>query len=285
MWGNSLFARQPHHSLDCIVNRAGFYSAGHRDPPPPSWGCPKMPGRAVESGRHKGRVLITSAAAKMLRNARVEVLNMQREAAAVANLEPTLQEMVGVADYMNNLEATFTLGMLFPLIGALCASVYATIVYSNYHIYQMPDPAVNRYLWFTISPLQNQTRLVTEVAEPFASACNLAYLVAGSGFFFLQFFSGAPLPEQTYGVAVFLLLLGAASGAFHMDASQTGTWQHHADRFGMYCLFSYLASVMLNGLFHAIKGSPASPRSACSVLTNLLGCFCAVFFLVQQEVC
>ena len=73
---------------------------------------------------------------------------------------------------MNNLEATFNLGVLFPLIGALIAAVYARIVYikDDAEHFQMPDPEVDRYLWFTISPIQNRTRLVTEVAEPFAAS-------------------------------------------------------------------------------------------------------------------
>jgi hypothetical protein len=238
-------------------------------------------------GRRKSTMPpLTAQAAMMLRGARVEVLTAAKAVSKAANIEPDFAATIGAADYMNNLEATFNLGVLFPLIGAFIASVYARVVYikDDASHFQMPDPAVHRSFWFTIAPNENRTQLVSEVAEPFAAACNMSYLITGLGFFFLQFFSGAPLPEQAYGMAIFMLLLGATSAAFHMDASRTSTWQHHADRFGMYCLFAYMACIMLNGLFHAMKGAPASPRSCCSIITNIGGCFWAVYFLVQQEV-
>ena len=50
----------------------------------------------------------------------------------------------------------------------------------------------------------------------------------------------------------------------------------------MYCLFSYLACVTLNGLFHAVRGLPAGPRSVCSLVTNCLAMVCAVYFLIDQ---
>ena len=33
--------------------------------------------------------------------------------------------------------------------------------------------------------------------------------------------------------------------AFHSDASATGTWQHNADRIGMYLVFGHLAPMAL----------------------------------------
>lgn len=229
----------------------------------------------------------SSHGATMLREARVEVLAAAQAVSKVANIEADFAATIGAADYMNNLEATFNLGVLFPLIGDLVAAIYARIVYikDDPSHFQMPSPDVHSMHWFTIRhDLENRARLITEVREPFASFSNLGFFVTGGGFFLLQFFSGAPLPEQTYGLAIFLVLLGACSGAFHSDGSRLHTWQHHSDRFAMYTVFSYMACIMLNGLYHAMRGAPAGPRSCCSVVTNCAGCFVAAFFLVRQEV-
>ena len=84
---------------------------------------------AAALGRRKTMPPFTAQAAMMLREARVEVLTAAQAVSKAANIEPDFAATIGAADYMNNLEATFNLGVLFPLIGAFLASIYARIVY------------------------------------------------------------------------------------------------------------------------------------------------------------
>lgn len=178
-----------------------------------------------------------------------------------------------VEDRTVDLEAMHTMGLLFPVIGISIASWSAAGFYLNDPHYILNGTTDSRYYDYTADQV---------IKEPFATMCNLCYIVSGFSYFVVQFLSGGAMPEQTYGLGVMLLLEGAASFAFHRDGSRTQTWAHQADRFGMYIQFTYCACVVWNGAYHALRGQPVQPRSFCSLVTNFAALFCVFFFLVQQ---
>lgn len=121
-----------------------------------------------------------------------------------------------------------------------------------------------------------------EWTEPFAGPSNLAYFTGGIGIFLMPCMSGDYMPAPMFAVAVFLCFLGGASAAFHADGSQTGTWQHVADRFGMYMPFGFLPFAMCNACVHSVRGRPQHPRSTVAFLTNLFGMSFAIFCVLTQ---
>ena len=114
---------------------------------------------------------LTAGPARALRDMKNDVMNaamdVSREAARASHLEPSLAEIAGHhTTKITNLEATFNLGIIFPLYGAFFASVTAVVVYSTSPIYVLPTDTSDRWLWYTISPKNtNRTSLITEIAE------------------------------------------------------------------------------------------------------------------------
>ena len=176
---------------------------------------------------------------------------------------------------IHNLEAMHTLALLFPLLGMTLPVGYSCAVYLDSNMTYLEEVSRNqRFHQFTPDVVFH---------EPFSAFANAAYFTAGMGLYLIPFLSGDFMPKETFAIALYLMLLGGASGTFHQDGSQTGTWRHHADRFGMYMPFAFLTVAVFNGLFHAVRGRPASPRSLCGFITGVSGLLFATICLVFQE--
>jgi hypothetical protein len=175
---------------------------------------------------------------------------------------------------IHNLEAVHTLSLLWPLLGMLFPAGYSASVYLD---------ADTAYRGDEVGRMQYTPTTALGFAEPFAAGSNLSYFLAGVGLFVMPFLSGDHMPAPTFAIAVFLCTLGGASMAFHADGSQGGTWQHQADRYAMYMPFAYLSVATFNGLLHACRGVPASPRSLWGFITNIGGLSFATYCLVFQE--
>ena len=118
-----------------------------------------------------------------------------------------------VEDRTVDLEAMHTMGLLFPLIGISMASWSAASFYFDDPQYILNGTTDSRFYDYTADQ---------EIKEPFATMCNLCYIVSGFSYFLVQFLSGGAMPEQTYGLGIMLLLEGAGSFAFHRNGSRTG---------------------------------------------------------------
>ena len=70
--------------------------------------------------------------------------------------------------------------------------------------------------------------------------------------------------------------------AFHSDASATGTWQHNADRIGMYLVFGHLAVAVFSGLWHACWGVEQRPRSLFALVVNVLALVYASWLVLNS---
>ena len=221
-----------------------------------------------------------------------------------------------------DIQASFTLSLFWSLIGMVPATVYSASVYYNGSTEYYLDgqnaslPAPPKSNW-KMTPITTQTWSGLQWAEPFAGPSNFAFFSGGVGIFLMPAMSGDYMPAPMFAVAVFLCILGGASGSFHADGSQTGTWQHIADRYAMcvlslrltschhtsrgsirlpssyptpptlpyvrYMPFGFLVFSMINALVHAIRGRPQHPRSAVAFLTNIGGMSYAIYCLIDQQ--
>ena len=123
---------------------------------------------------------------------------------------------------------------------------------------------------------------VTFYPEPFAALSNLCFVTSGLALFMLPMFSGSFIAPHVFGVGMLYSFLGAGSWAFHKDASRTGTWQHAADRIGMFSAFAYLGVVVISGAIHSLRRSQVTPRSRSMVVSNML-CMAAVMICVVYQ--
>lgn len=76
------------------------------------------------------------------------------------------------------------------------------------------------------------------VAEPFSTATNLSYALAGATVFLIGYLFGTDTYPSMYGLAVLLVMMGTGSAAFHATGSLVevhlpawaSVWQHDMDR-------------------------------------------------------
>ena len=161
---------------------------------------------------------------------------------------------------MRPFDATHVLALLFPVAGMIPAVVAAISAYyadgATFRGADEDEPMM-RFTPKAIYP------------EPFAGLSNIAYISSGVALFLMPLLSNSFLAPHAIGAGSLFALLGAGSWAFHKSASRIGGWQHAADRIGMFATFSYLGIVVFGGAFHSSTGKPVTPRSRCSLLTNL----------------
>ena len=126
---------------------------------------------------------------------------------------------------IGNVEAVYTLSIFVPFLGALPAVIYAYAVYAS-------EVALGSPAWFYFNETEASVqahRFATNAGwhyiEPLAAPTNIAFWLSGVLLFVLPWLGDAPLPNQTYGIAMMLSLLGATSYSFHLDGSRTKTWQ------------------------------------------------------------
>ena len=199
---------------------------------------------------------------------------------------------------IHNLEAMHTLALFWSMLGMIVPVWVSARTYLSstpYFLNATSASVVPRNGASYVTDLSKElpsndyidtpigVEFIIPCAEPFAALANLAYFTAGLGLYMMPFLSGDFMPAPVFGVAIFLCVLGACSWAFHADASQLFTWKHNADRFAMFMPFAFMSIVQFNGLVHALRGVPASPRSLVGLATNVGGMFFAVYVLVSQE--
>lgn len=175
---------------------------------------------------------------------------------------------------VRNLESLHTLALFFPLLGMAIPTVSAAICYWS------SDTVFSGYEG--VSGSRRHTPENAWYLEPFAAPANLAFWFAGLGLFLMPYLSNDHLPATVFAVAIYLNLLGACSMSFHMDASATGTWQHVADRFGMFLVFGHLAVAVFSGLWHACWGVEQRPRSLFALIINVLALVYASYLFIYQ---
>ena len=185
---------------------------------------------------------------------------------------------------LGNVEAIYTLSIFVPFLGALPAVIYAYGVYSS-------EAALGSPAWFYFNQTEasfQAHRFATKAGfhyiEPIAAPTNIAFWLSGVLLFVLPWLGDAPLPNQTYGIAMMLSLLGATSYSFHLDGSRTKTWQHAADRFSMYTLLAYMACTAPNGLWHAYHQLHAPPSSTAMLVSNIAALLAIATACSYQEV-
>lgn len=175
---------------------------------------------------------------------------------------------------MRPFEATHVMALFFPVMGMLPAVLLSVQAYyldsTAYRLADEEEPMM-RFTPIMIYP------------EPFAGLSNLSYIAAGIALFLMPVLSGSFLAPHAIGAGVFFAVVGAGSWAFHKDASRTGSWQHAADRIGMFATFSYLGVAVLGGAFHSLTGKPVTPRSRCALLTNLTCMLATVVCITYQD--
>jgi len=186
---------------------------------------------------------------------------------------------------VHNLEAMHTLALFWALFGMLFPTFFAASVYLNANTSDTSEFNTVREGGLAAQQLYTpmDAQFIGVVYEPFAGLSNFAYFTTGLGLYLMPQLSGDDMPASTSLVALFICILGASSGAFHVDGSKMGTWQHSADRFAMYMPFGFLSVCQLNGTLHAIRGVPATPRSLWSLLTSVGGVCFAMYCLVYQD--
>ena len=198
--------------------------------------------------------------------------------------------------------ASLALVTFASLIGTIPAVVYASSVYLDSTVRYGADGTERKF-----TPERDVGDRPFSIAEPFATVTNLCMITSGIGFFFMQALSERYLSPQLFGMAIFFVFLGAASWAFHADASEGKTWQHNTDRsppaslllllapflsysplpfslarFAMFCTFTYMSCMALNGTIHAALGRPDRPRDWATMLTTAFGLFGAAIMLTHQ---
>ena len=174
--------------------------------------------------------------------------------------------------------ASLALVTFASLIGTIPAVVYASSVYLDSTVRYGADGTARKF-----TPERDVGDRPFSIAEPFATVTNLCLITSGIGFFFMQALSERYLSPQLFGMAIFFVFLGAASWAFHADASEGKTWQHNTDRFAMFCTFTYMSCMALNGTIHAALGRPDRPRDWATMLTTAFGLFGAAIMLTHQS--
>ena len=174
--------------------------------------------------------------------------------------------------------ASLALVTFAALVGTIPAVVYASSVYLDSKVRYSAAGFTER----EFTPERDVGDRPFSIAEPFATVTNLCLITSGIGFFFMQALSERYLSPQLFGMAIFFVFLGAASWAFHADASKGKTWQHNTDRFAMFCTFTYMSCMALNGTIHAALGRPDRPRDWATMLTTAFGLFGAAIMLTHQ---
>jgi len=174
--------------------------------------------------------------------------------------------------------ASLALVTFAALVGTIPAVVYASSVYLDSTVRYSAAGFTER----DFTPERDVGDRPFSIAEPFATVTNLCLITSGIGFFFMQALSERYLSPQLFGMAIFFVFLGAASWAFHADASESKTWQHHTDRLAMYCSYTYMSCMALNGTIHAALGRPDRPRDWATMLTTAFGLFGAAIMLTHQ---
>ena len=236
----------------------------------------------VKQTAHIGFNTAMSATSAALQQSRMR--RMVRQIERLTAIEPP----PGIYD----IQAAFTLSLFWSLLGMVPATVFSASVYYNSSIEYFHDGS-NRSLpgaagmapprqYYAMTPRTETLLMGLSWAEPFAGPSNFAYFTGGVGIFLMPCMSGDYMPAPMFAVAVFLCILGGASGSFHADGSQPGTWQHVADRFAMFMPFGFLTITMVNALVHAVRGVHQHPRSAVAFLTNILGMTFAIYCLLTQ---
>lgn len=174
---------------------------------------------------------------------------------------------------MRPFEATHVLAFVLPVAGMLPAVVAAIgVYYLEGTIFRGGD---DPDLMLRFTPIAIST-------EPFAALSNIAFAAVGTGLFLMPMLSGSFLAPHAIGAGVLFAYLGASSWAFHVDASRIGSWQHAIDRIGMFTTMGYLGIVVIGGAFHSVTGRPATPRSLCSLLTNI-SCMVVTFICIAYQ--
>jgi hypothetical protein len=140
----------------------------------------------------------------------------------------------------DKLIAPYTMGMLFPSLGAVFASIFALYVY-------VPHKNKHFYMGYENNEVPSNihhTRFASTITifyEPFSVATNLSIWFSGLSFFIWPYISKKEMPSHAFGMGMLLSLLGVSSAAFHKFGSVKGNWAHALDRVFMYCPMIYLA--------------------------------------------
>ena len=174
---------------------------------------------------------------------------------------------------MRSFDATHLLVLLFPTLGMIPAVAAASTVYLQTRPQFRNESEADPMLRFTP---------ITFYPEPFAALSNLCFVTSGLALFMLPMLSGSFIAPHVFGVGMLYSFLGAGSWAFHKDASRVGTWQHAADRIGMYSAFGYLGVVVMSGAFHSLRRAQVLPRSWSMIISNML-CMAAVMLCIVYQ--
>lgn len=122
----------------------------------------------------------------------------------------------------DNIQASETLALTLPTLGYLASAIYATVVYSDPALaYTECSASGGPPAFLPIARLGS-----AQVYEPFSTATNVCYWLAGVGIYLYNYPNMAFLYPQMYWVALLLIILGVGSASFHAIGSVRGTWPH-----------------------------------------------------------